>query len=48
MTQRYMHLSPVALDEAIRLLDQPVRRRPASEARSGCGDILATEGGQQN
>ena len=27
MTQRYMHLSPVSLDDAIRLLDQPVRRR---------------------
>ena len=48
MTQRYMHLSPVALDEAIRLLDQPVRRRPASAASSDGGDILATEGGQQN
>ena len=24
MTQRYMHLSPAALDSAIRLLDQPV------------------------
>jgi hypothetical protein len=23
MTQRYMHLSPAALDSAIRLLDQP-------------------------
>jgi integrase len=23
MTQRYMHLSPAALDAAIRLLDQP-------------------------
>ena len=23
-TQRYMHLSPAAIDEAIRLLDQPV------------------------
>ena len=32
VTQRYMHLSPVALDDAIRLLDQPVRRRPASGA----------------
>ena len=24
MTQRYMHLSPAALDSAIRLLDQPI------------------------
>jgi integrase len=38
MTQRYMHLSPVALDDAIRLLDQPVRRRPASAARSDFGE----------
>ena len=26
MTQRYMHLSPAALDSAIRLLDQPSGR----------------------
>jgi site-specific recombinase XerD len=44
MTQRYMHLSPVALDEAIRLLDEPVRRRPAAQDQ-GCGDMLATGGG---
>jgi hypothetical protein len=30
MTQRYMHLSPAALDSAIRLLEQP-----AGPARSG-------------
>jgi site-specific recombinase XerD len=35
MTQRYMHLSPAALDAAIRLLDFPQRR-------SGRGDILET------
>lgn len=34
-TQRYMHLSPAALDRAIRLLDQPV---PVPN----CGDILET------
>jgi hypothetical protein len=26
MTQRYMHLSPAALDAAIRLLDDAIRR----------------------
>ena len=34
-TQRYMHLSPAALDSAIRLLDQP--------DRESFGDILETE-----
>jgi len=35
MTQRYMHLSPAALDAAIRLLDQsPITRN--------CGDIVET------
>jgi hypothetical protein len=37
MTQRYMHLSPAALDSAIRLLDQP----PAVKS---FGDILETAG----
>jgi site-specific recombinase XerD len=31
-TQRYMHLSPAALDNAIRLLEH-----------RGCGDIVETE-----
>ena len=35
MTQRYMHLSPAALDSAIRLLDQPL-------AVPSFGDILET------
>ncbi len=35
MTQRYMHLSPAALDSAIRLLDQ----RPS---RTNVGDIVET------
>jgi len=35
MTQRYMHLSPAALDAAIRLLDCP-------QSRSSGGDILET------
>ena len=34
MTQRYMHLSPAALDAAIGPLD-----RPSGESKS-CGDIL--------
>jgi hypothetical protein len=35
MTQRYMHLSPAALDSAIRLLDRP-------SAVQNFGDILET------
>jgi site-specific recombinase XerD len=37
MTQRYMHLSPAALDAAIRLLDAP-------QSAPGFGDMLETEG----
>ena len=39
MTQRYMHLSPAALDAAIRLLEQP-----AGPARSGRDVADATDG----
>jgi integrase len=39
MTQRYMHLSPAALDSAIRLLEQP-----AGPARSGRDVTEATDG----
>lgn len=35
-TQRYMHLSPAAIEGAIRLLDQPALTR-------GFGDIVETE-----
>ena len=35
-TQRYMHLSPAAVESAIRLLDSP-------PVRSSLGDILETE-----
>jgi len=35
VTQRYMHLSPAALDSAIRLLDQPF-------SVQSFGDILET------
>jgi hypothetical protein len=38
MTQRYMHLSPAALDAAIRLLEQPAGPRAAR----GFGDMLET------
>jgi site-specific recombinase XerD len=31
MTQRYMHLSPAALDSAIRLLDAPRPEQPGGE-----------------
>ena len=37
MTQRYMHLSPAALDAAINLLDRP-------SGDQSCGDMLATVG----
>ena len=40
MTQRYMHLSPAALDSAIRLLDQP-------SGVTNFGDILATGPGSE-
>jgi site-specific recombinase XerD len=40
MTQRYMHLSPAALDSAIRLLDQP-------SGVTNFGDILATVPGSE-
>jgi hypothetical protein len=39
MTQRYMHLSPAALDAAIRLLEEP-----AGPVRSGRDGAEATAG----
>jgi Phage integrase family len=39
MTQRYIHLSPAALDSAIRLLEQP-----AGPVRSGRNVAEATDG----
>ena len=36
MTQRYMHLSPAALADAIRLLDRP-------GAKQKFGDVVETE-----
>ena len=38
-TQRYMHLSPAAIESAIRLLDQP-------KNLAGFGDILETGAGK--
>ena len=42
MTQRYMHLSPAALDAAIRLLEQP--NGPSTRGRSlqDFGDVVET------
>jgi len=40
MTQRYMHLSPAALDAAIGLLER-------SSGDQSCGDILAMAGPDQ-
>jgi site-specific recombinase XerD len=40
-TQRYMHLSPAAIEGAIRLLDQPRTSRER-------GDILETAGGEKS
>ena len=42
MTQRYMHLSPAALDSAIRLLEQPSGMSPTARAVQSFGDILET------
>ena len=43
-TQRYMHLSPAALDAAIRLLDGPAEAGPYN--RSSRGEILEAAGNQ--
>ena len=40
-TQRYMHLSPAATEDAIRLLDG---RQPGLELAENFGDILDTRG----
>ena len=42
-TQRYMHLSPAATEDAIRLLDA---RRTGVDFAPKCGDILDTESSQ--
>jgi integrase len=45
MTQRYMHLSPAALDAAIRLLEEPSGHDKTGPHRRSFGDSLETEGG---
>ena len=52
-TQRYMHLSPAALDAAIRLLDGPAafafaqaREAGHSDHHSGRGEILEAAGNE--
>ncbi len=42
MTQRYMHLSPAALDAAIRLLEQPAGPVNPGHHGGGRGDIVET------
>src|SRR6202008_830176 len=42
MTQRYMHLSPAALDSAIRVLEQPAGPAPITRVSESFGDILET------
>ena len=44
MTQRYMHLTPAALDAAIRLLEEPNGPRQAADPCRRLGDIVETEG----
>jgi len=53
MTQRYMHLSPAALDAAIRLLEQPAgpvrSERDGAEATDGPKDFgNMVEAGRRN
>ena len=42
MTQRYMHLSPAALDAAIRLLEQPNGPSPRGRSLQDFGDVVET------
>ncbi len=42
MTQRYMHLSPAALDAAIRLLEEPAGRLQAGRGVQDFGDVGET------
>ena len=44
MTQRYMHLTPAALDAAIRLLEQPNGPAQARGSLQNFGDIVETVG----
>ena len=47
-TQRYMHLSPAALDAAIRLLDEPGPAKAGHYVPSGHGEILEAAGNQHS
>ena len=40
-TQRYMHLTPAAIEGAIRLLDQPIPRQISGEDTSSSKDAIA-------
>lgn len=42
MTQRYMHLSPAALDAAIRLLEEPAGPPRAGRGLQDCGEVGET------
>ena len=44
VTQRYMHLTPAALDAAIRLLEQPNGPAQARGSLQDFGDIVETVG----
>jgi hypothetical protein len=46
MTQRYMHLSPAALDSAIRLLEQPAGSGQITRVDQNFGDVVETATGK--
>jgi integrase len=46
MTQRYMHLSPAALDSAIRLLEQPAGSGSITRVDQNFGDVVETATGK--
>jgi integrase len=46
MTQRYMHLSPAALDSAIRLLEQPAGSAQITRVDQNFGDVVETATGK--
>jgi integrase len=46
MTQRYMHLSPAALDSAIRLLEQPAGSGQINRVDQNFGDVVETATGK--
>jgi integrase len=46
MTQRYMHLSPAALDSAIRLLEQPAGSAQITRVDQNFGDVVETTTGK--